>query len=111
MIYPASLFLTLYMMNHVLLLPGFLVDKYSRCWLPTTSSSSSSSSIGCSSTMSSSQLTACLRDLVGHFKTDPTETVALSFGCPKTQYLRYCVNVIDEEGIIVILHAGASRLL
>jgi hypothetical protein len=28
----------------------------------------------------SAQLTACLCDMAGHFKTDPTETVALSFG-------------------------------
>jgi hypothetical protein len=39
--------------------------------------------IGCSSTKSSSQLTACLGDLARHFKTDPTETVSFCFGIPE----------------------------
>jgi hypothetical protein len=29
--------------------------------------------VGCLSTMSSAQLTACLRDLARHFKIDPTD--------------------------------------
>jgi hypothetical protein len=35
-------------------------------------------------------LTACLRDLARHFKTDPTEIVAFCFGIPER---------LDEEGI------------
>jgi hypothetical protein len=34
--------------------------------------------------MSSALMTACLCDLARHFKTEPTETVALCFGYPKT---------------------------
>jgi hypothetical protein len=39
--------------------------------------------LGCSSTTSSAKLTACLRDLARHFKTEPTKTVAFCFGIPE----------------------------
>jgi hypothetical protein len=39
-------------------------------------------------TSSSAQLTACLRDLARHSKTDPTKTLAVCFGYPKTPCLR-----------------------
>jgi hypothetical protein len=45
----------------------------------------------CSSTTFSAQLTACLRDQARHFKTDPTGTVALCVGYPKTPRLRHGV--------------------
>jgi hypothetical protein len=35
------------------------------------------------------QLTACLRDLVRHFKTEPTETVAFCFGIPENTVMSY----------------------
>jgi hypothetical protein len=44
--------------------------------------------LGCSSTTSSAKLTALLRDMARHFKTEPSETVALCFGYPKTPCLR-----------------------
>jgi hypothetical protein len=53
-------------------------------------------SLGCSSSMYSAQLTACLRDLARHFKTDPSETVGGSVLDTRTNW--YCVNWLDEEG-------------
>jgi hypothetical protein len=38
----------------------------------------------CSSTQEDGSPSACLRGLARHFKTEPTETVALCFGYPKT---------------------------
>jgi hypothetical protein len=37
----------------------------------------------CSSTQEDSSPSACLRGLARHFKTEPTETLALCFGYPK----------------------------
>jgi hypothetical protein len=42
----------------------------------------------CSSTQEDSLPSACLRGLVRHLKKEPTETVALCFGYPKTPCLR-----------------------
>jgi hypothetical protein len=52
-------------------------------WWPNFDNSTLRRFIGSSSTTFSAQLTACLRDLPRHFKTDPTETVAFCFGIPE----------------------------
>jgi hypothetical protein len=54
----------------------------------------------CSSTQDDSLPSACLRGLARHFKTEPTETVALCFGYPKTPCLRAegkLSSSIDEQ--------------
>jgi hypothetical protein len=53
--------------------------------------------IRCSSTTSSAQLTACHRDLARHFKTDPTETVALGVGYQNTQCLRVKIDTVSTD--------------
>jgi hypothetical protein len=53
--------------------------------------------VGRSSTTFSAQLTACLRDLARHFKTDPTETVALCFGYPKTPCLQAAIDTVSRQ--------------
>jgi hypothetical protein len=56
----------------------------------------------CSSTQEDSLPSACLRGLARHFKTDPTETVALCFGYPKTRCLRAegkLSSSVDEQHI------------
>jgi hypothetical protein len=54
--------------------------------------------LGRSSTAFSAQLTACLRDLARHFKTDPTETVALSFGISENTVFS---NGIDSVSFVL----------
>jgi hypothetical protein len=59
--------------------------------------------IWCSSTTSSVKLTLCLRDLQAcHFKTDPTETIALCFG-HRVPIDTVVNNWLDEDPIGSIL--------
>jgi hypothetical protein len=56
----------------------------------------------CSSTQEDSSPSACLRGLARHFKTEPTETVALCFGNPKTTCRRSegkLSTSVDEQHI------------
>jgi hypothetical protein len=56
----------------------------------------------CSSSQVDSSPSACLRGLARHFKTEPTETVALCFGYPKTLSRRAEGNLstsVDEQHI------------
>jgi hypothetical protein len=48
--------------------------------------------------MFSAQLTVCVHDLVRHFKTEPTETVALCFGYQKKPNQ---LILLDKEGMKV----------
>jgi hypothetical protein len=60
----------------------------------------------CSSTQEDSLPSACLRGLARHFKTEPTETVALCFGYPKTPCLRAegkLSSSVDEQHIFVYI--------
>jgi hypothetical protein len=58
----------------------------------------------CSSNQEDSLLSACLCGLAGHLKKEPTETIALCFGYPKTPCLRAegkLSSSVDEQHIYI----------
>jgi hypothetical protein len=66
----------------------------------------------CSSTQEDSLPSACLRGMARHLKTEPTETVALCFGYPKTPCLRAegkLSSSVDEQHICSkLLHSAIA---
>jgi hypothetical protein len=67
----------------------------------------------CSSTQEDSLPSACLRGLARHFKTEPTETVALCFGYPKTPCLRAKGNLSAsvDNTYVKLLHRWCAPWL
>jgi hypothetical protein len=55
-------------------------------------------------------LTLCLRDLASHFKTEPTKTVALCFGYPKTHVSSYVLYLSHREEIMQCIHSQTPCL-